>query len=209
MNHKPPTANRQPLTANHGFSLVELIIAISLMGLIILAIVAVDVGSRGFLKTSDDESTLQNEANFIMEFIVRDLGKSFKGTKNNPSVKVTPSNTAGDTLEIRNRGSGLSFELNNSKWVRYQFDSAAKTIKKQTCEGYPANIDSTGKCAGSWSGPRQLINNIVSACVFNFDADTAVVGITITARAKPSENPGQNNPEVILENSVSSRSISR
>jgi prepilin-type N-terminal cleavage/methylation domain-containing protein len=108
-----------------GFSLVELIIAISLMGLIILAIVAVDVGSRGFLRTSDDESTLQNEANFIMETIVKDLGKSFKGTKNNPSVKV-PSN---DMLEIRNRGASGSFELSNSKWVRYQFDSAAKTIK--------------------------------------------------------------------------------
>lgn len=188
-----------------GFSLVELIIAISLMGLIILAIVAVDVGSRGFLRTSDDESTLQNEANFIMESIVKDLGKSFKGTKNNPSVKVTADNT----LEIRNRASGSSFELNNSKWVRYQFDSAAKTIKQQTCEGYPANIDSEGKCAGSWSNPQQLIRNIVTACVFNFDTDTAVVGITITARAKPSENPGQDNPEVILESSVSSRSISR
>lgn len=187
-----------------GFSLVELIIAISLMGLIILAIVAVDVGSRGFLRTSDDESTLQNEANFIMESIVKDLGKSFKGTKNNPSINV---NAAGDTVEIRNRASGSSFELSNSKWVRYKFDSAAKTIKKQTCDG--ASVSSEGKCAGSWSNPRQLIRNIVTACVFNFDSDTAVVGITITARAKPSENPGQDNPEVILESSLSSRSISR
>ena len=127
-------------SVKRAFSLVELIIAISLMGLIILAIVAVDVGSRGFLKTSDDESALQNEANFIMETIVKDLGKSFKGTKNNPSVKV-PSN---DMLEIRNRGASGSFELSNSKWVRYQFDSAAKTIKQQTCDGassYPPKVN--------------------------------------------------------------------
>lgn len=193
-----------------GFSLVELIIAISLMGLIILAIVAVDVGSRGFLRTSDDESALQNEANFIMESIVKDLEKSFKGTKNNPSVQVTDGSTvvaSGNTLEIRNRASGSSFELSNSKWVRYKFDSAAKTIKQQTCGG--TSVSSEGKCTGSWSNSQQLIKNIVTACVFNFDTDTAVVGITITARAKPSENPGQDNPEVILESSVSSRSISR
>ena len=203
MNHESRTTPACRQGRNHGFSLVELIIAISLMGLIILAIVAVDVGSRGFLRTSDDESTLQNEANFIMETIVKDLGKSFKGTKNNPSVKV-PSN---DMVEIRNRGASGSFELSNSKWVRYQFDSSAKTIKQQTCDG--ASISSEGKCSGSWSNPQQLIRNIVTACVFNFDTDTAVVGITITARAKPSENPGQDNPEVILESSVSSRSISR
>ena len=185
-----------------AFSLVELIIAISLMGLIILAIVAVDVGSRGFLKTSDDESALQNETNFVMETIAKDISRSFKGNKNNRSITVSSGK---DILEIRLKGSGTSSDYSNSKWVRNQF--ADSTIKKQTCDG--PSISSGGKCTGSWSNPQQLIKNIVTACAFNFDSDTTVVGITITARAKPSENPGQDNPEVILENSVSSRSISR
>lgn len=183
-----------------GFSLVELIIAISLMGLIILAIVAVDVGSRGFLKTSDDESTLQNEANFVMEMIVRDLEKSFKGTKNLPSVKSPSANT----LEIRSRGTGESFELSNSNWVKYEFSNS--TITKASC----ATLSNDGNyTCTAWGAPEQLVKNIITNCVFNFDTDTAVAGITVTARAKPSENPGQDNPEVILESSVSSRSISR
>ena len=202
MNHESRTTPACRQGRNHGFSLVELIIAISLMGLIILAIVAVDVGSRGFLKTSDDESTLQNEANFVMGTIAKDISKSFKGNKNNRSITVSSGK---DILEIRLKGSGTSSDYSNSKWVRYQF--ADSTIKKQTCDG--PSISSGGKCTGSWSNPQQLIKNIVTACAFNFDSDTTVVGITITARAKPSENPGQDNPEVILENSVSSRSISR
>ncbi len=185
---------------NRGFSLVELIIAISLMGLIILAIVAVDVGSRGFLKTSDDESTLQNEANFVMEMIVKDLGKSFRGTKNNPSVNSPSANT----IEIRDRDSSESFELSNSKWVKYTFSGS--TITKQSC----TTLSSDGKyTCNTWGATEQLVKNIITNCVFNFDTDTAVVGITITARAKPSEEPGQDNPEVILESSASSRSISR
>ncbi len=198
--HKSTRA--QELT-NHAFSLVELIIAISLMGLIILAIVAVDVGSRGFLKTSDDESTLQNEANFVMETIAKDISGSFRGNKNNRSIISSGT----DTLEIRLKGSGASFDYSNSKWVRYQF--AGATIKKQVCEG-TLNISSDGKC-NSWTSipQQQLVKNIIKDCAFNFDPDTAVVGITITARAKPSENPGQDNPEVILETSAISRSISR
>ena len=91
--------------------------------------------------------------------------------------------------------------------MRYQFADA--TIKKQVCEG-TLNISSDGKC-NSWTSipQQQLVKNIIKDCAFNFDSDTAVVGITITARAKPSENPGQDNPEVILETSAFSRSISR
>ena len=185
-----------------AFSLVELIIAISLMGLIILAIVAVDVGSRGFLKTSDDESTLQNEANFVMETMAKDISRSFKGNKNNRSIEVSSGK---DTLEIRLKGSGASFDYSNSKWVRYQFADA--TIKKQVCAG--ASISSDGKCSSWPSSSQQLVKNIIKDCVFSFDTATSVVGITITARAKPSENPGQDNPEVILETSAISRSISK
>ena len=200
-NDKIGVSQRSQIT---GFSLVELIIAISLMGLIILAIVAVDVGSRGFLKTSDDESTLQNEANFVMETMAKDISMSYWGNKNNRSIEVSSGK---DTLFVRLIGSGASFDYSNSKWVRYQFADA--TIKKQVCEG-TLNISSDGKC-NSWTSipQQQLVKNIIKDCAFNFDPDTAVVGITITARTKPSENPGQDNPEVILETSAFSRSISR
>jgi len=53
-------------------TLIELIMAIALMGVVILGVASFDVGSRRFLQASERKTQVLNEATLIMDRITRD-----------------------------------------------------------------------------------------------------------------------------------------
>ena len=174
-----------------GFTLIELLIALSLVGMIILAIVAVDVGSRGFLKSTDQESKLQNTVNFALGSIAKDISRSYRGSKKNPAIK----NPSSYRMEIRLRKGADDTTLSDDTWTAYEF--SGNTINELGCSAISPD---GANCNGSWGSPIPLANNIVN-CAFSLSADN-LAGISITARADASQDKSQDNPEVISETSV-------
>ena len=53
-------------------TLMELTLAIALMGVVILGVTSFDVGSRQFLQSSERKTQVLNEATLIMDRISRD-----------------------------------------------------------------------------------------------------------------------------------------
>ena len=187
-----------------AFTLIELLIAITLVGMILLTISAVDIASRKFLNTADYESRVQNEVSPILEMIAKDITLGY-GNDNNPGLYV-PASTE---VEIRrlDAASPPRYDIfTDDPWVRYRYDSSTHSIIKDSCTG------SLSRC-GTWGGPETLANNI-SGCSFIIGIDPTLnknlyVTIAITALRDASISADINkNPQVILQTRVAARSQS-
>src|SRR3989338_10814761 len=60
-----------------GFTLMELLVSITLIGMILVTLTAIDIASRNFLKTSDYEARIQNEVSPILEMIAKNITTAY------------------------------------------------------------------------------------------------------------------------------------
>lgn len=71
-------------------TLIELLIAITLMGLVVLAFSSIDLFSRYHVITSDRRAKLQNEVSYILEHMTKEISKAI-GDVNQPPVDISSS----------------------------------------------------------------------------------------------------------------------
>lgn len=176
-------SGRQALSAKAGFTLIELLIAISLVGMIILAVVAVDVASRRFVNTADYEARAQNQISPALEMIVKDVSQAVgnrvipdppgSGVRQNP-----PGNTTniGARLDTDNDPGDYNYDT----WIGYSFDSGTSTIRRKEC---PNN---TWPCVPIISADSAIANHITGAN-FTIAADGSVA-IVISAQLSESDS---------------------
>lgn len=70
-----------------SISLIELIIAIALLGVIVLGAVSFDTGSRHLLRASETKTQVQNDAALILDYITKDAASGI-GDRNNPALRI-------------------------------------------------------------------------------------------------------------------------
>ena len=87
--------NKFPKIMKKSITLVELLIALSLLLVIILGAVAFDIASRRFLNSSEDETILLNEMALTLDYLARDINLA-TGDLGNSGIAFT-----GTTLTIR------------------------------------------------------------------------------------------------------------
>lgn len=199
-------AGRQALSAKKGLTLVELFIAITLAGMVLLSVTAVDIVSRKFLNTTYYESKVQNEVAPILEMMAKDITRGY-GNDNNPGVIVPAANM----VDIRQLDTGVPptyDDFSDDAWVRYSYEAADYRITRQYC-----TTESQSGCS-SWGTAETLASNI-SACSFTIAQDALLnrnlwVTIAITARrnAADTSSSSATNPEVILQTRIAARSQS-
>lgn len=204
--------DRQALSAKSGFTLIELLIAISLVGMIILAVVAVDVASRRFVNTSDYEARAQNQISPTIEMIVKDVSQAVgnrvipdppgpgSGVRQNP-----PGNTAniGARIDI-NSATGAPNntpgDYSDDTWISYGFVLSDNTIRRRICPSWPCVAASGDSVVANY-----IINNIAGNHPTSFSIDPASGAVTIVISAQLSES---DSTPVTLETTVFPRSNS-
>lgn len=160
-----------------GFTLIELIIAVSMVGMIILAIVAVDVSSRKMLISSNEYSRLQSTVSSAMSLISKDV---FNACGNITIINPT-------VIDIRSD--------DNNNWVSYKFDDTDKRIKRCLNAGSPCVSSNT------WTPFAYSISN----ATFAKDTESGGMQIAITARNDPVLGASDSNPEVSADSVAYSR----
>ncbi|MEK6563959.1 MAG: prepilin-type N-terminal cleavage/methylation domain-containing protein [Candidatus Omnitrophota bacterium] len=193
------------LSAKGGFTLVELFIAITLVGMVFLSITAVDIVSRKFLNTTYYESRVQNEVGPILEMIAKDIARGY-GNLNNPGVIVSTPNTV-DIRQLDAAAAPTYDDFSDDSWVRYSYEAAPNyRVTRQYCTAGSQTV------CGSWGTSETLANNI-SGCSFTIADDAGLnknlwVAVVITARrnAADSSPPSATNPEVVLRTTIAARS---
>lgn len=188
-----------PLNAKRGITLIELLIAISLVGMIVLAIVAVDVAARRFVNTSDFEARAQNQASPALELIAKDVSQAVGNIKSDsgicqesdpPPCNITAVSVAQNILSRIDRNNSPG-NYGDDTWVGYRYNSG--TMQRKECGS------NSWSCAATWN---TVATSIVAPTNFTIAVDGSVkmiVSAQLTER---------DNTTVTLETTVFPRSNS-
>jgi len=186
-----------------GFTLIELLITIGLIGMMILAITAIDVGARRFVNTANYEAQVQSEASPVLERMVKDITLAY-GQSDNSGITIAGNSQ----ITIRQ----LPFlpvlptypDFDDDPRVRYTYNSSGLSITRETSSSCPGGV-----C--SWNPAEvEVIARNIENVTFSQGTD-GIVGINMTARRNAQAAPPPvtfENPKVTLETSVSPRSAS-
>ncbi|MEA3560841.1 MAG: prepilin-type N-terminal cleavage/methylation domain-containing protein [Candidatus Omnitrophota bacterium] len=192
------------MNSEKGFTLVEVLIAITLVFLIGAAIVNIDFASRiGFIQAGN-KSKVINEARFAMKHITRNLRLA-----NQVSINSLPSGIITMTLRLdydlsTNTPLNTPSDFTDDYECQYRYQPAQRKITY-------AHKSLAG--GGGWGVFEDITNpsiaggagGDVTACSFNFlggPASVPAVTITIKVRAKAGLPVSPSNPEVNLQTKV-------
>ncbi|TAN59426.1 hypothetical protein EPN16_07240 [bacterium] len=191
-------AIRYPLSAKRGITLIELLIAISLVGMIVLAIVAVDVASRRFVNTSDFEARAQNQIAPTLDMIAKDVSLAIGNVRADSGIckdsDPTPCNitTSVVSQNIRSRidrnSNPTPGNYSDDTWVGYRYNSTGSIIQRRECAS-----NTWATCPTNWD---TIATSIVDPTNFTISLDGSV-RMVISARL-----PERDSTAVTLETTV-------
>ena len=171
-----------------AFSLVELVMAITLLGLILLAASSSDIGSRRFFSSSQRAAKVLDDANFIIEHMHKNIIQA-KGNKTDKGYSVPDAHT----LALRVKWSLL--DGGSDSWVKYQLNPNQHILYFCTLDSSAASCD--GTVAGA-----EILSKKVTSLKFD-DSNTGSIDIDITLRYNPNGAVDvRYNPEVSLSTSA-------
>ncbi len=169
-----------------AFSLVELVMAITLLGLILLAASSSDIGSRRFFSSSQRAAKVLDDANFIIEHMHKNIIQA-KGNKIDKGYSVPDAHT----LALRVKWSLL--DGGRDSWVKYQLNPKQHIL-------YFCTLNSSATPCNEHTA-EILSKKVIS---LNFDkSNTGSIDIDITLRYNPNGAVDVTyNPEVSLSTSA-------
>ncbi|MDD5195536.1 MAG: prepilin-type N-terminal cleavage/methylation domain-containing protein [Candidatus Omnitrophica bacterium] len=184
-------------------TLVELIIAIALLGVIVLGAMAFDRASRGLLNSSERRTQVLNEATFALEHITR-CALNGIGNVNEPALQ-TASTPYNETI--------LCIQTDFTQDGRYEpFNASASAVTDRTV-GYaldtvnhqifycPNTAYDHRAGQGLPGEAHEILTSRATGFTFNINGNTATV--EVTTRLDPTQPVDQrDNPEVNITTTI-------
>lgn len=192
---------KKSLTYQKGITLIELLIAITLLGIIAAAGTAIDFTSRMALIRGTKRVDVRGRASFAMEHMVRHIRLA---------NRVSPATGTVTGIKLRRDYDSSGSPLNTPEdfidyWVEYQYSPPTTTAN--TIQYRYSTVKSLDP-PGSWSSWETIAKGVLNPSVapsYNlFDikdgaTDVPSVTITIMLRKFPGQPESVNNPEVTLK----------
>ena len=182
--------------SKNGFTLLEMLFAISLFSIVMVIVMGIFVnGSRTQRKIAELD-LVQREGNYLIESISREVrmatdidATNWQG--NNASV-IGFANYSGHYVEYcRDDNNGDAF-----------CDSSGEYISRLECAGGPTAGDCVGETRKTVSSPDIKVENLKFYTPANFNVSQPLV--TVSLRIKPAA-ASQYNTEISLQNTVALR----
>jgi prepilin-type N-terminal cleavage/methylation domain-containing protein len=210
---------RRPLTVAsgkpslRGLTLIELLIAIVLLSVIILAISNIDLFTRFHTISADRRVKLQNGVSYVLEHMTKEISRAIGNVVIdgiNNIVNFTP--IAGDTA-IRvyidsnatgGPGDGRRDAIND-RWIAYRYRDASAPVNERYQIWYYANCVGPNCNQPGTIGPEVIARNIAD---FSRSVNNNVVEVAVTGRWDPSQAASSDNPEVVMRTKIKMPSVS-
>lgn len=181
---------------NRAVTLLELVIAISLFGLVFLSVSTLDLFSRTQFLKIDLRTQLQNELSPALEDIRKGIMRGV-GDATNESVRFPFANTMDTRIDINCMPWGTGCTPGNyadDVWQRYSYNSSMHSIRF-----YPdASVNSY----------RVLSAKILNASFSRSPSNYGMIIINVTARTDPTKSESSENVEINLIVNAALRSAS-
>lgn len=184
-----------------SITLAELMIAITLLAVVILAAGAFDIASKGFLRSSDRKAKVINELSYVTDHLQRIILLA-TGDANDPGIIASGTN-----LTLRLDISPVTFLPRNTPtyaddaWVRYRISGD----EIQFCSNFN---NGAGSCSVTW---ETITNRFVNPGSFGFNltADGVIEVSNLSLRYDPSAAVEfRNNPEITMTDTGGSTTLS-
>jgi len=168
-------------------TLVELICAMALMGVIIFAATSMDIAARRFFRSSEAEAQAVNEASYVMEHIQNNLSLAhgwLDAAGNYTGVDPEPVFNGSTFLEVRIDDNHTPADASDDDLIRYQ-----------------RNGNNVEFLVGGVI--QETLSDNITFLEFDSDVNTSVVRVTIRAIYDTSRAVDtMTNPEVLLISNV-------
>ncbi len=197
---------------NHrtGVTLLELLIAISLLVVIVLGFSSIDLFSRYHVMSSDRRAKLQNDASYVLEHMAKNIGQGI-GDINNSTVD--PSDIVSDTaIKVWVDGNpyaspavspnGRRDAYPDDRQIAYRY----RTTGSEQYQFWYYAVCRGPNCNQSGSTSPEVLSSKIT----NFTRTPAdnYVYIQVTARWQPDQAASVDNPEITLRNRINMPAVS-
>jgi len=189
------------LNQNKSLSLMELIIALALMGLIILGINSINIFSLNHLLTADRRAKVQNEVSYVLECMTKEISRAIGNSANCPTnCPVSVLNMGTDIvlsarIDANKNGQSDSYPIDYD--IVYWFDNTAHTIDYCNNSSGAGNVQCT-----------ETLSQTITSFNPTYNKANNYVGVAITGRWDPNQAVSPDNPEVSMSTSLNMPSVS-
>ena len=186
-----------------GITLVELMVAITLLSLIFLTSANIDIASRKLMNVAERQAELQNEISPILLQIKKSINMA-TGERGNSGLNVDSGNSRiAIRLDVDANGvpnNGTANDYGDDNWIAYRLDGNNNILyylPYGSGGGFPAT-----------TAANEIISTRVEAFTLAsinsaFDADLSRgAEVSITARFIPGDSITPTNPELTLTTSA-------
>jgi len=190
-------ANREGMRITKGTTLLELLVAVILVSVIVLAIANIDLFSRFQIISSDRRAVLQNQVSFALEHMSKNLVRAI-GDFNLPAINIT-TNPGGTEIRAWIDASGDGKRGSGDCEIAYRFTGYQIWYYEPCCSSTPELI------------ARNIASLVTNPGVGSVIPNTTTgnrLDITIAARWKPQQAKSVDNPEVAMSASIQMPSVS-
>lgn len=181
-----------------GLTLMELLIAISFLGLVVLSAVAINTTANRFLTTQNNQVRVANQAENTLELIAKDIMLSFGEPGNEAFNIFDPGPISGNELKLRRVDVAPEGADANDILSAYRYDGATNSIEFKADLWGPVDWVTIARNI-------VIINPIFQAIDVNGDGNALndnLIRVEITCRQDPSQPASVNNSEVTVATAV-------
>jgi hypothetical protein len=179
---------------NHSIkstTLLELIFAIILLSVVVLAIASIQVFSRYQVTSADRLAKVQNQVSLVVEHMNKNMFNAIGNMVNNPAYVISGSRIS-VRLDTNSNGQADA----GDGWIAYQLSGNNLTY-------YP-NAGGSGAPGGS----SEVISPIITSVAFAPVAVTNAVQVDITGCLTPGSPITLDNPQVTLRTRIKLPAVS-
>jgi len=191
----------------HGFSLLELIIAIAILSAMILGINSISIFTRNNVVTADRRAKLQNDVSRILDHVSRmaTLAIGNESVNGANSAIVAGTGTLDIFVDSNQNGTRDSVSAANDHWIYYNRDINNNNFNYcDTC----LTTDCSASCDGASDIVATNITDFTVTKAANFSTGN-FVEISVTACYNPALTCGTvDNPSVTMSARVSLPGVS-
>jgi hypothetical protein len=177
-------------------SLMELMVGISLLGIIILGVTAFDAASHRFLRSSERSVEVLNELTYILEHIAKNVEVA-TGDITDAGIVIDESGGTEDlnmTIRIDQNDPPTPGDYSDDTLVRYYYDASPPLHAEKILYFYP-------NYTGNPNDEREVLSYRVTNIIVSNSTSNDLIINNLTLRYNRDEDINNStNPEVTIEN---------
>jgi hypothetical protein len=184
---------------NKSVTLLELLIALTLIGLVVLGFSSIDLFSRFHVTTSARRIQLQNDVATALEHMTKQISRAIGNTAD-PAVKAYTDNK-GIRIRIDDNPANGQVDAADT-WIAYRHEDIGSPATDSEIRFYPNATTSEPPAGSSESIAHRIVISGGGVYGVEFWLLDNILEVKVSGRWNPAQTVSNENPEVTLRTRI-------